>query len=103
MPIAAPRDIEDKLATEEAIELAKQQVMIFILDQAITTSVIEEIEDIFNGIDTIRGKAQKTYSVGKNQRKSADFNSRKLPENCQEKALISQFSKPGRTVSREQQ
>jgi putative nucleotidyltransferase with HDIG domain len=71
VPIAAPRDIEDKLATEEAIELAKQQVNdIYTLDQAITTSVIEEIEDIFNGIDTIRGKAaEKLTQWEENQRK----------------------------------
>ncbi|MDD4681319.1 MAG: HDIG domain-containing protein [Clostridia bacterium] len=57
-PIAAPRDVEDTYATEARIEQARNQVNdIYTLDQTITESVVAETEDIFTGIETVRGKS----------------------------------------------
>jgi putative nucleotidyltransferase with HDIG domain len=53
--IPATRDVEDKLATRERIEQAKERVPeIYTLDQTITTGIITEIQNIFMGMDAIR-------------------------------------------------
>ena len=57
-PIAAPRDVEDIHATEARIEQARNQVNdIYTLDQTITEAVVAETEEVFLGIETVRGKS----------------------------------------------
>jgi putative nucleotidyltransferase with HDIG domain len=57
-PIAAPRDVEDISATEARIIQARNQVNdIYTLDQTITEAVVDEINEIFLGIETVRGKS----------------------------------------------
>ncbi|NLC44583.1 MAG: HDIG domain-containing protein, partial [Clostridiales bacterium] len=57
-PIAAPRDVEDIHATEARIEQARNQVNdIYTLNHTITEAVVEETEEVFLGIETVRGKS----------------------------------------------
>lgn len=65
-PIAAPRDVEDVMATQERIEQAKQQVNdIYTLDHTITAAVIAETEEFFTGMEAVRDEAEKSCRNGK--------------------------------------
>ena len=62
-PIAAPRDVEDAHATQIRIDQAREQVNdIYTLDQTIAAAVVANIEEIFMGMETVRGKAAEKLS-----------------------------------------
>lgn len=59
-PIAAPRDVEDRLATEARIEIARANVEDkYSINEEVMTGVVAQLDDIFNQIDLARYRANK--------------------------------------------
>lgn len=66
-PIKAPRDVEDKLLTQEKIEQAKAKVpSVYRLDEQITDDAIKDIYNMFDSIQLIR------YKVDELQKQAAE-------------------------------
>lgn len=56
-PIKAPRDVEDKILTQEKLEQAKAKVpSVYRLDEQVTDDAIQEIYNMFDSIQLIRYK-----------------------------------------------
>ena len=56
-PIKAPRDVEDKLLTQEKLEQAKAKVpSVYRLDEQITDDAVEDMYNMFDSIQIIRYK-----------------------------------------------
>ncbi len=56
--IPATRDVEDKAATRDRVEAAREKVPDFYtLDQTITSGIIGDVQVIFSGIDAVRSLA----------------------------------------------
>src|SRR5690554_6117007 len=67
-PIRAPRDIENKIATQKRIEQAKQSVSpIYRFNQDIKINTIEEVNQVFEEINVIRGMVEKRFEEFKRE------------------------------------
>ncbi|NLX71351.1 MAG: HDIG domain-containing protein [Clostridiales bacterium] len=70
-PIRAPRDIENKIATQKRIEQAKQSVSpIYRFNQDIKINTIEEVNQVFEEINVIRGMVEKRFEEFKREQQN---------------------------------
>ena len=94
-PIAAPRDVEDVMATQERIEQAKQQVNdIYTLDHTITAAVIAETEEFFTGMEAVRDEAEKKLQEWERQQREL------IQQSEQEQQQVQQESQHEQTTGR---
>ena len=82
-PIKAPRDVEDKMLTEEKLEQARAKVpSVYRLDEQITDDACKDTYNMFDSIQIMRYKADQRYkaAIAQTQRQgeadTVDENSR---------------------------